>query len=80
MSKLFTVYAILVAGGGLTTLDIPVTRYLPELIKEGNVDPLKNIKWEDVTIGALASQQGGSAQFRKNTQLYKQPHKKVLTM
>lgn len=65
VSKLFTVYAILVAGGGLTALDVPVTRYLPELVKEGEINPLKNVKWEDVTIGALATHQAGTGQFRK---------------
>ena len=65
VSKLFTVYAILVTGGGLGVLDYPVTRFLPELIGNADKDPLTHIKWEDVTIGALANQLSGSGQFRK---------------
>lgn len=66
VSKLFTAYAVLVAGGGLPIFDVPVTKFLPELIwKNGTLDPLVNINWEEITIGALASQQGNSAAFRK---------------
>lgn len=62
VSKLYTVYAILNVAG-LEIFDHPVTEYLPELA--GNTGPGDKIIWEEVTVGALASQQGGSGGFRK---------------
>lgn len=64
VSKLVTAYAIL-AQAGIEVFDHPVTRYLPELA--GNRENVTSdaIIWEDVTIGALASQQGGSGGVRK---------------
>jgi hypothetical protein len=60
VSKLFTVYAILNVAG-LEIFDHPVTQYLPELA--GNTGPSDKIIWEEVTVGGLASQQGGSGGF-----------------
>lgn len=57
VSKLYTVYAIL-AYAGMEVFDHPVTRYLPELVANSRGDPLERINWEDVTVGALASQLG----------------------
>lgn len=65
VSKLFTVYAILVKAGGTAILEEPVTRYLPELAGNQGSDPMERIIWEDITIGALASQQGGVGGFGK---------------
>lgn len=65
VSKLHTIYAILVAGEkGLEVFEEKVTKYVPELAgPEGgypeDFDPLTRIKWDEITIGALASQQGG---------------------
>ncbi|KAK4081372.1 hypothetical protein Purlil1_11714 [Purpureocillium lilacinum] len=60
VTKLFTAYAIL-ATAGIGVMDHPVTRYLPELGGNGaQSDPLERLRWEDVTVGALMSQQGGS--------------------
>ena len=64
VSKLYTVYAIL-ANAGMGVLDHPVTRYLPELAGNSGSDPLQRISWEDVTVGALASQLGGTRGFRE---------------
>ena len=61
VSKLFTAYAILNTAG-IGVFDEPVTRYLPQLA--GNQGPGK-IVWEDVTIGALASQQAGAGGGRE---------------
>jgi CubicO group peptidase (beta-lactamase class C family) len=58
VSKLFTVYA-LIAKGGMEILHHPVTRYIPELARNV-VDPLAQIRFEDITVGALASHQGGT--------------------
>lgn len=63
VSKLYTVYAIL-AKAGLDIFDHPVTNYLPELAGNGHMDFTEKIRWEDVTVGALAAQQGGSGGIR----------------
>jgi CubicO group peptidase (beta-lactamase class C family) len=62
VSKLFTVYTLLNAAG-IEIFQHPVTQYLPEL--KGNTERSKII-WEEVTVGALASQQGGVGGFRKS--------------
>ena len=64
VSKLFTVYA-LIAVAGLEVLEHPVTRYLPELSGNSREDALTKMIWEDVTVGALASQQAGAGGVRK---------------
>lgn len=61
VSKLYTAYAIL-AAAGIRVLDRPVTDYVPELA--GGIKP-NTIAWEEVTVGALMSQQGGSGGARK---------------
>ncbi|KAJ5832048.1 hypothetical protein N7474_000359 [Penicillium riverlandense] len=61
VSKLFTVYSLLVRGG-FDVFDDPVTKYVPELREAGlnsNFDPLEDVSWEEVTVGALASQLSG---------------------
>jgi CubicO group peptidase (beta-lactamase class C family) len=64
VSKLFTAYAILVKEG-FDVLDKPVTEILPELAGNNKSEPLDRIYWEDVTVGALLAQQGGSGGVRK---------------
>ncbi|KAJ6190437.1 hypothetical protein N7519_000458 [Penicillium mononematosum] len=59
VTKLFTVYAI-IAKAGIEVFSHPVTKYLPELAGNPANDPLESIRWEDITVGALASQQAGS--------------------
>ena len=59
VSKLFTAYALLNAAG-IEIFDHYVTEYVPELA--GNTDP-DTVKWEEVTVGALAEQQGGTGGF-----------------
>ncbi|KAJ5620773.1 hypothetical protein N7510_004757 [Penicillium lagena] len=61
ISKLFTVYSLLVRGG-FDIFEGPVTKYVPELRKAGlnsTVDPIDDVNWEEVTVGALASQLSG---------------------
>ncbi|KAJ5827390.1 hypothetical protein N7447_004153 [Penicillium robsamsonii] len=68
VTKLFTVYAI-IAKAGIEVFSHPVTKYLPELGGNSANDPLEEIRWEDITVGALASQQagsGGAADFIKS--------------
>lgn len=60
VSKLLTVYAILTHTGSLEVFDHPVTQYLPELAGNRDRDPLNRIVYEEITIGALASHQGGT--------------------
>ena len=59
VTKLFTVYAIL-AKAGIEVFSHPVTKYLPELGGNSSSDALERIRFEDITVGALASQQAGS--------------------
>ncbi|KAI9692033.1 MAG: hypothetical protein M1820_009608 [Bogoriella megaspora] len=66
VSKLITAYA-LIAHSGLEILDEPVTKYLPELAGNDLDKPLDHIVWENITIGALASHQGGTGGFRYAT-------------
>lgn len=63
VSKLLTVYAILIHTGSVEIFDHNVTQYLPELAGNSREDSLTSIIWEDVTIGALASQQAGTGGF-----------------
>ncbi|KAJ4115347.1 hypothetical protein NW768_011199 [Fusarium equiseti] len=59
VSKLFTAYALLVKEG-FDVLDKPVTEILPELAGNNRSEPVDRIIWEDVTVGALLTHQGGS--------------------
>jgi CubicO group peptidase (beta-lactamase class C family) len=62
VSKLLTVYALLLHGG-LDHWEQPVTKYIPELKSYadhfGNGSEINYVKWEEVTIGALSSQMSG---------------------
>lgn len=62
ISKLFTVYTLLL-NGGEKIWDRPVTDYLPELrkalLQPGANSTLDYVQWDQVTIGALASQLAG---------------------
>ncbi len=64
VSKLFTAFALLLQEG-IIILDDPVTKYIPELAviaktqANGTFDPISEVQWKDVTIGALASHVAG---------------------
>ncbi|RMJ19119.1 hypothetical protein CDV36_001176 [Fusarium kuroshium] len=60
VSKLITVYALL-AEVGMERLNDPVTRWVPELAKAMNHrdDPAQSPRWNEVTIGQLASHMSG---------------------
>lgn len=64
VSKLFTVYAILAKAGGLHVFEEPVTKYVPDLAGNVGAGRTEKIVWEDVSVGALASQMGGTGGFR----------------
>lgn len=59
VSKLFTVYALM-AKLGIDAMNRRVTDYLPELLPQNGTRSFERIRFEDLTIGALASQQGGT--------------------
>lgn len=59
VSKLFTTYGLLVKAG-IEVFSHPLTRYLPELLGNPSDDNQDHIRWEDITVGALASHQAGS--------------------
>lgn len=64
VSKLHAVYAIILAGGkGLDVFSDKVVKWVPELLQSAeeleDFDPLTQIKWDEITIGALVNQQGG---------------------
>ena len=64
ISKLFTVFALLLQKGTVL-FDDPVTKYTPELAQVAKAqasttfDPISEVQWKDVTIGALASHLAG---------------------
>uniref|UniRef100_A0A8H7KD55 Beta-lactamase-related domain-containing protein n=1 Tax=Bionectria ochroleuca TaxID=29856 RepID=A0A8H7KD55_BIOOC len=57
VSKLVTAYG-LIAEAGIEVFSHPVTRYFPELRSNSTVP--NRIKWEEITVGALASHQAGT--------------------
>jgi CubicO group peptidase (beta-lactamase class C family) len=63
VSKLYTVYAI-IAHSGIEVFDHPVTQYLPELAGNTQSD---GIVRENITVGSLASHQGGIGGFGKSS-------------
>jgi CubicO group peptidase (beta-lactamase class C family) len=62
VTKLVTIYALLVKGGYEILYD-PVTKYLPELAGNPHNDPLGHVRFESLTIEALASHMGGTGGF-----------------
>jgi CubicO group peptidase (beta-lactamase class C family) len=62
ISKLFTVYAFLLHGG-LELLERSVTEFVPELRDisrdDGCFSDLDIVRWEEVTLGSLASHMSG---------------------
>lgn len=62
VSKLFTIYALIVKGGWKIFQD-PVTKYVPELAGNPEDDALDKIRFEDVTVEALASHIAGTGGF-----------------
>lgn len=62
ISKLFTVYTLLL-NHGFEHWDKPVTDYIPELKRDasqpGHRDAIDHVQWDQVTVGALASQLSG---------------------
>lgn len=61
VTKLFAVYAV-IAKVGMGVFSDPVTKYLPELKNNSSPsgNPLDHVRWEDITVGALAAHQAGS--------------------
>jgi CubicO group peptidase (beta-lactamase class C family) len=62
LTKVFTVYAWLVQDGDAKWNE-PITKYVPELAAaagRAKDDPVANVPWDEVTIGALAGQLSGA--------------------
>lgn len=64
VSKVFTVLAFLAEAGDVHW-NQPITKYIPELAKHSgrttasDFDSVKETAWDDITLGALASQVSG---------------------
>lgn len=58
LSKLFTAYTLLL-NDGRKYWDTPVSDILPELKGDGKGSEIEHTGWDEVTVGALASQMGG---------------------
>ena len=61
LTEVFTVWSLLLAGDGDQIFDDPVTKHLPELIDNTTREQDMNgrVRWEDVTVGQLASHMSG---------------------
>lgn len=64
LTKVFTVYTWL-AQDGMDKWNEPITKYVPELREaaaraKAAKDPVKNVPWDEVTIGSLAGQMSGA--------------------
>jgi CubicO group peptidase (beta-lactamase class C family) len=58
ISKLFTIYALLLQCG-FRCFEDPITKYVPELQGAAFNNNVDDVKWEEVTVGALAAQLSG---------------------
>lgn len=58
ISKLLTVYSLL-AATGMTHINDPVTKWVPELANAPFENDIDTVRWQDVTIGALAGHMAG---------------------
>lgn len=67
ISKLFTVYTLLV-NGGRKIWDTPVTEFLSELKRfdHQNASAIDRVRWDTVTVGGIASQLGGIGRDSKS--------------
>lgn len=57
-SKMLTVYALLIKCG-FQCFEHPISRYVPELANLISTDSTEHVDWDEVTVGALASQLSG---------------------
>jgi CubicO group peptidase (beta-lactamase class C family) len=58
ISKLFTVYLLLLQGGR-NLLNEPIAKYLDIIPAYDNFNTNTNVEWGEITVGALAGQVGG---------------------
>lgn len=70
LSKLLTVYTLL-AEVGFKYVNDPITKWVPELstvaaAEACNENPVSNVAWNEVTVGALASHMAGINRDRKS--------------
>lgn len=75
ITKMFTVYALLLECG-FQCFEDPIVKYIPELRDKAELG--SGIDWNDITIGALASQMSGIGrdckyQFSGSSSIYSLP-------
>jgi hypothetical protein len=59
LTKLYTILAFLIEAGD-RYFNYPVSQFIPQLVAGRQAtDPIMNVDWSDVTLGALASQMAG---------------------
>jgi CubicO group peptidase (beta-lactamase class C family) len=61
LTKLFTIMTFMVEAGD-SHWNTPITQFIPELAAladEAAADPIMNVDWGEITVGALASQMAG---------------------
>lgn len=60
LTEVFTVWSLLLMADGDQVFDDPVTKYLPELVDSAKEqDMIGHVRWNDVTVGQLASHMSG---------------------
>jgi len=60
LTEVFTVWSLLLTRDGDQIFDDPVTKYLPELSDSTREqDVIGHVRWDDVTVGQLASHMSG---------------------
>ena len=78
VSKLYTVWLLLIKAGEAILSD-PITKYIPELATAGKskdsgiqdgFDDIRQVKWDEMTVGDLARQISGIIRDRKSISLY----------
>ena len=58
LGKFLTVYTLLIATG-MRYINDPVTKWIPELAAAESSSEVNMVRWQDITIGALASHMAG---------------------
>lgn len=67
ISKLMPALMILLQKDRVVSMHDPVTKYIPQLAGNKNKSEITSLKWEEITVGALASHLAGLAGDCKST-------------
>jgi CubicO group peptidase (beta-lactamase class C family) len=68
LGKFLTVYALLIATG-MRYINDPVTKWVPELTAADDGSDVNVVRWQEITIGALASHMAGLTKECKSIHL-----------